>query len=86
MEGNVVTSSGSPRTLVTTTTTGGILHPLPPSLVKTTTVLTHSTSGSDLIPLMTSTIVLFNHNETSDPFSYGMPNFDTNTILSYSTL
>jgi hypothetical protein len=86
MEENVVTSSGSPRTPVTTTTTGGILPPLPPSSVKTTIVLTPSTSGSDPIPLTTSTIVSFTHNETCDPFSYGMPNFDTNTILSYSTL
>jgi hypothetical protein len=38
-----------------TTTVGGILPPLPPSLVRTTVVSTPSTSGSGLIPLSAST-------------------------------
>jgi hypothetical protein len=86
MEENVVTSFGSLRTPLTTTTAGGILPPLPPSSVKTTIVSTPSTSGSDPIPLTASTIVPFTHNETGAPFSYGMPAFDTNTILTYYTL
>jgi hypothetical protein len=86
MEENVATSSGSPRTPITTTTGGGILPPPPPSPVRTSVVPTPTTSGSGLIPLTTSTTVLFTQNATGTPFSYGMPNFDTNSVLTYSTL
>jgi hypothetical protein len=86
MEENVATSSGSPRTPVTTTTGGGIVPPPPPSPVRTTVVPTPTTSGSGLIPLTASTTVSFTQNMTGAPFSYGMPDFDTNSVLTYSTL
>jgi hypothetical protein len=86
MEANVATSSGSPHTPVTTTTSGGILPPLPPSPVRTTVVSTPSTSGSGLIPLSASTTAPFTQSATGPPFSYGMPDFDSNLVLTYSTL
>jgi hypothetical protein len=49
-------------------------------------VSTPSTSGSGLIPLLASTTVLFTQSATGPPFSYGMPDFDTNSVLTYSTL
>jgi hypothetical protein len=49
MEANDATSSGSPRTLISATTTGGMLPPKPPSSVHTIVVSTPSTSGSGLI-------------------------------------
>jgi hypothetical protein len=39
-----------------------------------------------MIPLTTSTTILFTQNATSAPFSYGMLDFDTNLVLTYSTL
>jgi hypothetical protein len=86
MEANFSTSFRSPHTPVMTTTRGGIISPPPPSLVKTSFVPTPTTSGSDPIPLTALTIVLFTHNATGAPFSYGMPSFDTNMVLTYSIL
>jgi len=86
MEANTGTSSRSPHTPVTTTTTGGILPPLPPSPVRTIVVSTPSTLGSCLIPLSTSTTALSTQSVKGPPFSYGMPDFDTNSVLTYSTL
>jgi hypothetical protein len=65
---------------------GGILPPLPPLLVSTTIILIPSTLGNGLIPLSASTTVLFTQSATGPPFSYGMPNFDTKSVLTYSTL
>jgi hypothetical protein len=48
---NVATLSRSPHTPITTTTAGGILPFLPPSLVKNTVVLTPSTLSIGLILL-----------------------------------
>jgi hypothetical protein len=45
-----------------------------------------STSGSGLIPSMVATTASFTQSVTGPPFSYGMPNFDMNSILPYSTL
>jgi hypothetical protein len=86
MEGNAATSLGSPHTPSTTATAGGILPPNPPSPVCTTMVSTTSTSGSGMIPSMETTTALFTQSATGPPFSYGMPNFDTNSALTYSTL
>jgi hypothetical protein len=86
MEENVATSSGSPHTPSTAATTRGILPPNPTSSIQTTMVSTNSTSGSGLIPSMVATTAPFTQSATSPPFSYGMPNFDTNSILTYSTL
>jgi hypothetical protein len=55
MEANVATSSRSPHTPLTISTTEGIYTRNPPSLVWTTTVLTPSTSGRDLIPSLVET-------------------------------
>jgi hypothetical protein len=86
MEENVTTSSGSPHTPIKATTAGGILPPLPPSPIRTTVVSTPSTSGSDPIPLSASTTVLFTWSVMGPPFSYGMPDFDTKSVITYSTL
>jgi hypothetical protein len=86
MEENVATSSGSPHTPSTTATTGGVLPPNSPSQVWTTMVSTASTSGSGLIPSMVAITAPFTQSATGPPFSYGMPGFDTNSVLSYSTL
>jgi hypothetical protein len=64
----------------------GILPPPPPSPVRTSVVLTPTTSGNGLMPLSTSTIFPFIHNTTHTPFSYGILVFDTNSVLTYSTL
>jgi hypothetical protein len=86
MEENAATSSGSPHTPSMTATTGGIPPPNPPSSVQTTMVSTASTSGSGLIPSMVAITAPFTQSVTGPPFSYGMPGFDTNSVLSYSTL
>jgi hypothetical protein len=86
MEENVATSSGSPHTPSTTVTTGGIPPPNSPSQVQTTMVSTASTSGSGLIPSMVAITTPFTQSATGPPFSYGMPDFHTNSVLSYSTL
>jgi hypothetical protein len=86
MEENVATSSGSPHTPILATTTGGIFPPNPPSPVQTTVVSTPSTSGSGLIPSSVVTTAPFTQSVMGPPFSYGMPDFDSNSVLTYSTL
>jgi hypothetical protein len=86
MEENDATSSGSPHTPSMTTTTGGVPPPKSPSQVQATMVSTASTSSSGLIPSMVVITTPFMQSVTSPPFSYRMPNFDKNSILSYSTL
>jgi hypothetical protein len=86
MEANTTTSSGSPHTPSMASTTGGIPPPNPPSSVRTTMVSLASTSGSGLIPSMVAITALFTQSATGPPFSYEMPGFDTNFVLSYSTL
>jgi hypothetical protein len=86
MEENVATSSGSPHTPSTTATTGGVPPPNSPSQVQTTMVSTASTSGSGLILSMAAITAPFTQSATGPPFSYGMPDFDTNSVLTYSTL
>jgi hypothetical protein len=86
MEANVATSSGSPHTPSTTATTVGILPPKSPSQVWATMVLTASTSGNGMIPSMVAITAPFMQSAMGPPFSYGMPEFSTNLVLSYSTL
>jgi hypothetical protein len=87
MEANVATSSGSPHTPSTTATTGGIPPPNPPSSVWTTMVSTTSTSGSGLIPSLVDDHCSI-HTECDGPsiFIWDAPDFDTNSVLTYSTL
>jgi hypothetical protein len=54
--------------------------------VQTTVVSTPSTSGSGLIPSSAMTTAPFTQSATGPPFSYGMPDFDSNSVLTYSTL
>jgi hypothetical protein len=68
------------------TTTGGILSPNPPSPVWTIVVLTPSTLGSGSIPSSAATTAPFTQSAMGPPFSYGMPDFDSNSFLTYSTL
>jgi hypothetical protein len=49
-------------------------------------VSTPSTSGSGLIPLSDFNITPFTQSVTGPPFSYLMLNFDSNSVLTYSTL
>jgi hypothetical protein len=86
MEANVATSSGSSHTPSMNASTGGIPPPNPPSLVWTKMFSTTSTSGSGLIPSTMMTTAPFTQSATGPPFSYGMTNFDTNSVLTYSTL
>jgi hypothetical protein len=86
METNVATSSGNTHTPSTTVTTGGFPPPNQPSSVWTTMVSTASTSGNGLILSMMAITAPFTQSATGPPFSYGMPGFDTNSVLSYSTL
>jgi hypothetical protein len=86
MEANVSTLSRSPHTPSMTDTTGRIFLPNPPYPVWTTMVLNTSTSGSGQIPSMEATTVAFTQSVTGPPFSYGMPSFDRNFVLTYSTL
>jgi hypothetical protein len=86
MEANVATSSESPHTPLMAVTKGGIPPPNPPSSVRTTVVLTSSTLGSGLISSSAMTTSLFTQSVAEPPFSYGILGFDTNFILTYSTL
>jgi hypothetical protein len=49
-------------------------------------VLTTSTSENGLIPSIATITAPFTQSVTHPPFSYGMPGFDMNYVLSYSTL
>jgi hypothetical protein len=86
MEENGFTSSGSPHTPILAKTIGGIFPPKPPSPIWTTVVSNPSTSGSGLIPSSTVTTAPFTQSAMGPPFSYGMLIFDSNSIITYSTL
>lgn len=86
MEANVATSSRSPHTPSTTATNGGVPPPNSPSQVRTIMVSTASTSGSGLISSMATNTPLFTQSVMGPMFSYGMPGFDMNSVLTYSTL
>ena len=86
MEANVATSFGSPHTHVSATTTGGIFPPNPPSPFCNLVVLIPSTSGNGLIASLATNNAPFMQSVMGPPFSYGMPEFDSNSILTYSTL
>jgi hypothetical protein len=86
MEANVVTFPGSPHTPSMVATTGGVPPPNSPSSVWTTMVSTTSNSGSGLISSMEATTSPFTQSVTGPLFLYGIPDFDTNFVLTYSTL
>jgi hypothetical protein len=86
MEKNDSTSSKNPHTPSTAITTGCFPPPNEPSPIRTTMVSTTSTSGNCLILSMPTITRPFTQSATGPLFSYGMPGFDTNSILSYSTL
>jgi hypothetical protein len=86
MEENVATLLGSPHTPSMTSTTGGVIPPNTPLLVWTTMVSTTSTSSSGMILSMVAITASFTQSATGPPFSYEMPSFDTNSVLSYYTL
>jgi hypothetical protein len=86
MEENVATSSEIPHTPSMASTIGGIMPPNSPLPVRITMVSTTSTLGNCLIPSSTVTTTSFRESVTGPPFSYGMPDFDTNFVLTYSTL
>jgi hypothetical protein len=86
MEANIATFLGSPRTPFATTMGGGIVPRPPPSPIRSIAIPTPMTLGNGSVPLIVPTIVLFTQNVTDTPFSYGMPEFDTNSVLTYSTL
>jgi hypothetical protein len=86
METNAATFLGNPHTPSTTVTIGCFLPPNQLSPVQTTMVLTTSTSVNGLIPSMVTITAPFTQSETGPPFSYKIPGFDTNYVLSSSTL
>jgi hypothetical protein len=86
METNVATSLGNPHILSTTVTTEAFPPPNQPSPTRTTIVSTASNSSNGMILSMMVITDPFNQSVTGSPFSYGMPGFDTNYVLSYSTL
>jgi hypothetical protein len=81
MEENDANSFESPHTLIMTTIAGGILPPLPPSLVKNTVVSTPSNLENGPRLLSSSTTAPFTQSAMGPPFSYGMPDFDSNSVL-----
>jgi hypothetical protein len=76
MEENNATLLGSPHTPISTAAGGGIVPPPPPLSIRTTVVPTPTT-----LPTFPSI-----QNMLGAPFSYGMPGFDSNSIITYSTL
>jgi hypothetical protein len=86
METNVVASLGNPHTPSTSITTRGFPQPNQPLPVQTTMVSAASTSENGLILSMAAITAPFTQSATSPLFSYGMPCFNTNSVLSYSTL
>jgi hypothetical protein len=86
METNVATSSGSPHIPYMPISKGVFLPPNQPYLVWTTMLLTTSTLSNGLILSMAVIIATFTQSAIGPPFSYRMPGFDTNSVLSYSTL
>jgi hypothetical protein len=86
MEKNVSTSLGNTNTPSTAVTTRFLPPPNKSSSVRTTMVSTASTSSNGLILSMTMITATFTHSATDPLFSYGMPSFNTNSVVSYSTL
>jgi hypothetical protein len=86
METNDATSLGNPHIPSTTIIIEGFLPPNQLSPVWTTMVSTTSTLGNDLIPSMATITAPFTQSVIGPLLSYVMPGFDTNSILSYSTL
>jgi hypothetical protein len=86
MEENDDTSLGNPHTPSMVAIIGGVPPPKSPSQVRATMVYTNSTLGSGMILSMAAITAPFTKSATGPFFSYGMPNFDTNSVLTYSTL
>jgi hypothetical protein len=83
---NAATSLGNTHTPSMTLTTGGFPPPNQSSPIQTTMVSTTSTLSNGLIPSMTTITAPLTQSATGPSFSYRMPSFDTNYVLSYSTL
>jgi hypothetical protein len=86
METNAATCSGNPHISSTIVTTEAFSPPNQPSPTQTTMVSTASNSRNGMIPTMMAITDPFNQSATGPPFSYGMPSFDMNYVVSYSTL
>jgi hypothetical protein len=86
MDKNVATYSRNPHIPSTAVTTGGFPPPNQPSSVWTTMVSIASTYGNGLIPSMEVITAHFTQSVIGPPFSYKIPGFDMNSVLSYSTL
>jgi hypothetical protein len=86
METNDVTYSQNSHIPSTSVTTGVVPPPNQPSSVWTTMVSTTSTLGNGMILSIAVITAPFTQSVTGPPFSYGMLGFDTNFVLSYSTL
>jgi hypothetical protein len=80
------TYSGSPHTHISNVMGGGVIPPPPSPPIRTTIVQTPTTSGSGTIPSMTLTIVPSIDNVSNAHFQYGMSDFDSSSVLTYSTL
>lgn len=86
MEENPATSTRSPHTPILVVAGGGVVPHPPPSLVNTTIVQSPTTLGNGSIPSMTLTTVPSIQNASGAPFSYGMPSFESNSVITYSNL
>jgi hypothetical protein len=86
MEATSATYFGSPHTSISVTAGGGVVPPLPLAPIRATIVQIPTTSYSGTIPSTILTIVPFVQNVSNAPFSYGMPSFDSSSVLTYSTL
>jgi hypothetical protein len=86
MEKNATNSSRNYHIPSTSFISGGVPPPTQLSSVRTTMVSTTSTSGNGLIPSIMAITAPFTHSAIGPSLSYEMPGFDTNFVLSYSTL
>jgi hypothetical protein len=86
METNAATSLGNPHIPSTIVTTEDFSLPNQPSPTQNTMVSTASNLGNGMIPSMMAITDPFNESVTGPPFSYEIPGFDMNYVVSYSTL
>jgi len=86
VEGTRATLSGSPYNPIIVVAGGGVVCPPPHLCIKTSAVQKPTTLGSVSIPSMTLTTVPSIQNTFRAPFSYVMPVFYYNSVLTYSTL
>jgi hypothetical protein len=86
MEADNTTFSGSPHSPIMGVIGRGVAPPPPPPSVRIMVVLMPTTSGSGSIPSTNLPTIPSIQNALGAPFSYGMPRFDSNSVLTYSTL